>query len=133
MLSLPLKQTERVDLSKSLYRFVEATYSVEQADEHRDAFAEVSTLREDTENAMTEERMQARQGDETTRHEVADLASHQIANASEKLKMELRQSERGQAAHVDNLKSMIEQQIQVAEGRAREFRVYEAKLHLTLS
>lgn len=46
MLHLPLKQTERVDLQRSLHGFVESAYSREQADEHRDAFAEVHTLRE---------------------------------------------------------------------------------------
>jgi len=35
-----------VDLQRSLHRFVEESYSLEQADEHRDAFAEVHTLRE---------------------------------------------------------------------------------------
>ena len=46
MLHLPLKQTDKVDLQKPLYKFVEVAYSSEQADEHRDAFAEVSSLRE---------------------------------------------------------------------------------------
>ena len=46
MFHLPLKTTERVDLQRSLHRFVEESYSLEQADEHRDAFAEVHTLRE---------------------------------------------------------------------------------------
>ena len=46
MLSIPLKQTERVDLRRSLHAFVEASYSTEQADAHRDAFEEVHVLRE---------------------------------------------------------------------------------------
>eukprot|EP00966_Prymnesium_polylepis_P141210 3261135-Prymnesium_polylepis.1 len=46
MLHLPLKSTEKVDLQKSLHRFIESAYSHEQADEHRDACAEVQTLRE---------------------------------------------------------------------------------------
>ena len=46
MLSIPLKQTERVDLRRSLHAFVEASYSTEQADAHRNAFEEVHVLRE---------------------------------------------------------------------------------------
>ena len=46
MLHLPLKQTDKVDLHKSLSSFVEVAYSSEQADEHRNAFHEVDTLRE---------------------------------------------------------------------------------------
>ena len=46
MLHLPLKATERVDIQRSLHRFIESAYSPAQADEHRDACAEVQTLRE---------------------------------------------------------------------------------------
>ena len=46
MLHLPLKPTEKVDLQKALHQFIESAYSLEQADEHRDACAEVQTLRE---------------------------------------------------------------------------------------
>ena len=56
MFSLPLKQTERVDYSKSLHRFVEESYSLEQADEHRDAFAAVQTLREKVRTATLTEK-----------------------------------------------------------------------------
>ena len=56
MFHLPLKQTERVDLQRSLHRFVEESYSLEQADEHRDAFAEVHTLRERCRTAALSEK-----------------------------------------------------------------------------
>jgi programmed cell death 6-interacting protein len=56
MFHLPLKQTERIDLAKSLHRFVEESYSLEQADEHRDAFAEVQTLREKARAATLSEK-----------------------------------------------------------------------------
>lgn len=46
MFSLPLKHAEKVDLQRSLRRFVAESYSIEQADEHCDAFAEVHMLRE---------------------------------------------------------------------------------------
>lgn len=54
-----------------------------------------------------------------------EAAHHEIANMSEKLRMDLRQSERGQAAQTDIVKGMIEAQIQIAETRARELRVYQ--------
>ena len=56
MFALPLKQTERVDYSKSLHGFVEESYSLEQADEHRDAFAAVQTLREKVRTATLTEK-----------------------------------------------------------------------------
>lgn len=46
MLHLPLKGTDKVDLAKSLHRFVEVAYSSEQADEHKEVFKEISELRE---------------------------------------------------------------------------------------
>ena len=46
MFSLPLKHAEKVDLQRSLRRFVAESYSIEQTDEHCDAFAEVHMLRE---------------------------------------------------------------------------------------
>ena len=46
MLSLPLKATDKVELHKCLYRFVEQNYSAEQAEDHRDAFMQATQLRE---------------------------------------------------------------------------------------
>ena len=46
MLHLPLKAADKCDLAKSLHTFVKIAYSAEQADEHRDAFADVAALRE---------------------------------------------------------------------------------------
>lgn len=46
MLHLPLKGTEKIELQKQLYRFVELAYSTEQAEEHRDAFHDAAQLRE---------------------------------------------------------------------------------------
>ena len=56
MFHLPLKTTERVDLQRSLHRFVEESYSLEQADAHRDAFADVHTLRERCRTATLSEK-----------------------------------------------------------------------------
>jgi hypothetical protein len=61
----------------------------------------VVTLREDSESALTEATMTAKDGDEATRNNVTELAEHLIANASEKLRMDLRLSERGQMAQVE--------------------------------
>ena len=55
MLHLPLKATEKIDLTKPLYKFVEVAYSIQQADEHRDAFHDVSALRERTPLALRKE------------------------------------------------------------------------------
>ena len=55
MIHLPLKQTEKVDLQRGLYKFVEIAYSPEQADEHREAFSEVSVLRERVRQAQLAE------------------------------------------------------------------------------
>jgi len=46
MLHLPLKSTEKVELHKSLHRFIESAYSPAQAEEHREACAEAQALRE---------------------------------------------------------------------------------------
>ena len=46
MLTLPLKATEKVELQRTLFKFVEVAYSEESAEEHREAFLRVASLRE---------------------------------------------------------------------------------------
>ena len=46
MLHLPLKKTEKMDLKKCLFRFVEMAYSTQQAEDHNNAFKDVDKLRE---------------------------------------------------------------------------------------
>ena len=45
MLHLPLKATENTNITDGLYRFVKMAYSVEQAEEHREVYNEISALR----------------------------------------------------------------------------------------
>jgi hypothetical protein len=85
----------------------------------------VTTLREDTESAMAEASISMKDADEKTRTEVLESAGHEISNAQEKLRMDLRLSEQTTRAQTEIVKSMAENQIQVAETRAREFRVYQ--------
>ena len=59
MLHLPLKTTEKVELQKSLYRFVELAYSTAQAEEHRDAFQDAAQLRERVRQATLSEKTAA--------------------------------------------------------------------------
>ena len=67
MLHLPFKTTEKVDLTKPLYKFVEIAYSAEQADEHRDAFHEVSALRERVRERVQQPASTEQSAAETTR------------------------------------------------------------------
>jgi hypothetical protein len=55
MLHLPLRGTDKVDLVKSLFRFVESAYSTEQAEAHRDAFFNAASLRERVRHAVLSE------------------------------------------------------------------------------
>ena len=56
MLHLPLKSTEKHELHKSLYRFVEMAYSSHQAEDHRDAFHDAEQLRERVRQATLTEK-----------------------------------------------------------------------------
>merc|ERR550537_370878 len=85
----------------------------------------VGTLREDLEGAMADTQVEMRNEGDKTRAECNEQAGHMIANMAEKIRMDLRQSERGAAAQLDIVKTMVDQQIQVAETRARELRVYQ--------
>merc|ERR1719331_3753474 len=85
----------------------------------------VGTLREDTENGMTDDRLQSKADDERMLQEAVEQAGHMLKNLAEKVRYDLKQSEASQRAQFDMLKSMLDQQGQFVEARQKEFREFQ--------